>query len=219
MTRLWFTLSIAAVLAAFAFSAAAYPWLPARVPIHWNIHGQVDGYGGKAFATLLTPAIMTGLWLLLAALPWLSPQQFKLDTFRPTYWFIAFAVLAMLAYIHGLVLFAALRGGIDVTRAMLAGILLLFGALGIVLTNVKRNFWVGVRTPWTLASERVWNDTHQVAAWLFVAAAATGLVMDVLPLPLPAVTLTVIGLILVAAIAPVLYSLIHYKQLERRGQL
>jgi len=219
MTRLWFTLSLLAVLVACGLSAGAYPWLPERVPIHWNIHGQIDGYGGKAFATLLTPAIMIGLWLLLAALPWLSPQQFKLDTFKPTYWFIAFAVLAMLAYIHGLVLLSALRGGLDITRAMLAGILLMFGAMGVVLTNVKRNFWVGVRTPWTLASERVWNDTHNLAAWLFVVAAVAGLVTDALPLPLPAVALTVIGLIMVAAIAPVLYSLVHYKRLERRGEL
>jgi uncharacterized membrane protein len=219
MTRLWFTLSLVMVLVAFALSAAAYPWLPPRVPIHWNLQGQVDGYGGKTLSTLLTPAIMTGLWLLLAALPWLSPQQFKLDTFQPTYWFIACAVLAMLAYIHGLLLWAALRGGLDITRTMLAGVLLMFGALGVVLTDVKRNFWVGVRTPWTLASERVWDDTHRVAAWLFVIAAAAGLVIVVLPLPLPTVTLTIISLILLATIGPVFYSLIHYKQLERRGAL
>jgi uncharacterized membrane protein len=91
--------------------------------------------------------------------------------------------------------------------------------MGNVLGKVRRNFWVGVRTPWTLASERVWNDTHRLAARLFVVAAVAGLAIVVLPISLPAMSITVFILIIVSAVLPVFYSLAHYKWLERRGEI
>jgi len=124
----------------------------------------VDGYGAKSWAAFLMPEVMAGLLVLFLALPWLSPKQFQVDAFRPTYWFIAFVVLCLMAYIHGLMLWSAAAGAVDTTRALLAGVLLMFGLMGNVLGKVRRNFWVGVRTPWTLANERVWNDTHRLAA-------------------------------------------------------
>ena len=114
---------------------------------------------------------------------------------------------------------AGLQGGVDITRPLLAGLLIMFGLIGRVMTGVRRNFWVGVRTPWTIASERVWEDTHRLAARMFVIAAVAGLVVLILPLPIPAVAITVIGLILAAALWPAIYSLIHYKQLQQRGEI
>jgi hypothetical protein len=100
---------------------------------------------------------------------------------------------------------------------MLAGILVMFSLLGNVMGKVRRNFYVGVRTPWTLASERVWNDTHRLAAKLFVGAGIIGLLAVVLPLPLPAVIITVVASMIVAGLIPVVYSLILYKRLESWG--
>lgn len=91
--------------------------------------------------------------------------------------------------------------------------------IGNVLGNVRRNFWVGVRTPWTIASERVWNDTHRLAARLFVVAALAGLAVILLPLPLAAVSITTFVLIMAAALVPVFYSLWDYKRLQWRGEL
>ena len=128
-------------------------------------------------------------------------------------------VSCLLAYIHGLMLWAGRAGPIDTTRALLAGMLVMFALIGNVLGKVRRNFWVGVRTPWTIANERVWNDTHRIAAWLFVGAAMAGLVLLVLPLPLPATSISVFVLIMAAALLPVVYSLVLYKRLERRGEI
>ena len=69
---------------------------------------------------------------------------------------------------------AAVAGEVVITRAMLAGLMIMFGLMGNVMGKVRRNFWVGVRTPWTLASDRVWNDTHRLAGQLFVGAAVIG---------------------------------------------
>jgi uncharacterized membrane protein len=219
MTRLYFALTVAAAVVTLGASAAIYPWLANQIPTHWNIHGQIDGYGAKQWAAFLLPCIMLGLVGLFAALPSLSPKQFELDTFRATYWFICLAVVVLMGYIHALTLWSALVGGFDITRALLAGVLVMFGLIGSVLTRVKRNFWVGVRTPWTIASDRVWTDTHRLAARLFVAAAIAGLIVLLVPLPIPALIIAVLGFIFTAVIGPAIYSLVHYKQLQRRGEI
>ncbi len=219
MTRPYILVSLLLVGGAFAASGLLYPRLPEKIPIHWNIEGQIDGYGSKEWALFLTPGIMLGLLGLFLALPWLSPKQFSLDSFKSTYGFIVVVILATTAYIHGLTLWAATAGQVDITRALLAGILIMFGLMGNVMGKVRRNFWVGVRTPWTLASDRVWNDTNRLSAQLFVGAAVCGLVCLLLPIPLPAVIIATIAIIMSAALIPVGYSLVHYKWLERRGEL
>jgi uncharacterized membrane protein len=219
MTRGYLYFSLALVAAAFVASAVLYPRLPEQIPTHWNIDGEIDGYGHKQWALFLSPGIMLGLLGLFLALPWLSPKQFSLDSFRSTYGFIVVVVLATTAYIHGLTLWAAAAGQVDITRALLAGLLIMFGLMGNVMGKVRRNFYVGVRTPWTLASDRVWNDTHRLAGQMFVGAAAIGLVCVLLPIPVAAVTITTIVVIISAALTPAVYSLVHYKRLERRGEL
>src|SRR5262245_22634938 len=156
MTRIYFLLSIGVVVFTLAATAGIYPWLGDQIPTHWNIHGQIDGHGPRQIA-FLVPTIMLGLVGLFAVLPWLSPKQFELDKFRDMYGFIALVFMTTMAYIHGLTLWAALGGGVDITRAMLIGLLVMFGLIGRSMTSVRRNFWVGVRTPWTIASERVWD--------------------------------------------------------------
>jgi uncharacterized membrane protein len=116
-------------------------------------------------------------------------------------------------------MWAAWSGKVDITRPMLAGILVMFSLLGNVMGKVRRNFYVGVRTPWTLASERVWNDTHRLAAKVCVGGGIFGLAVLVLPLPLPAVIITVVASILVTGLIPAVYSLILYKRLEKLGEL
>ncbi|HZL87400.1 MAG TPA: SdpI family protein [Pirellulaceae bacterium] len=224
MTRLYIYLTVGLVALALAASLILYPRLPAVIPTHWNIEGKIDGYGSKTWATFLMPAIMAGMLLLFWALPWLSPKHFEVDSFRATYWFIALVVTGMMGFVHALTLWAALEAGnrqvqVDITRLLLAGLLVMFVLIGNVMGKVRRNFYVGIRTPWTLASERVWNDTHRLAARMFVVAGALGLLAIVLPLPLPAVVIVVIGLIMVAAVWPIVYSLLLYKRLERRGEV
>lgn len=222
MTRIYVILSIVLTVGALAASLILYPQLPEKIPTHWNIQGEIDGYGQKEWAAFLVPGIMLGLLLMFWALPYLSPKQFAVDHFRTTYWFIATVVLGMTAFIHGLTLWAALadqQQPVDITRLMLAGLLIMFALIGNVMGKVRRNFYVGVRTPWTLASERVWNDTHRLAGRMFVGGAIIGLLAVVLPLPLPAATIAVIAIIMTAALCPVLYSLILYKRLEKRGEL
>jgi uncharacterized membrane protein len=207
--------AVAVILATLAGISVAYPHLPDVVPVHWNAHGQVNGWGPKSSMFLYGPGMMTGTVLLFAALPWLSPKKFEVDSFRPTYLYIMIVIVAMLAYIQILTLITALGLVVDVSRAVEGGICLLIALLGNVLGKVRRNFYVGIRTPWTIANEKVWNATHRLGAKTFFAGGVLGLITVILRAPfwLP---IAVIG---AAALVPAVYSLTFYKQLERRGEL
>ena len=205
----------AVILAAMVGTVVAYPKLPNIVPMHWNAHGQVNGWGPKWSVFLTGPGLMIAFTLLFSALPRLSPRKFEVDSFRRTYLYIMIVIVAMLAYVHLLVLIFALGFALDVSRAIVGGVCLLIALLGNVLGKVRRNFYVGVRTPWTIADERVWNATNRLAARTFFTGGLLGLLGVILHAPFwwP---IAVIG---AAALIPVIYSLVFYKQLERENKL
>jgi uncharacterized membrane protein len=217
--RRWLTVSIAATLAAAALSL--YLWafyaerLPARLPIHWDIHGHVDGTAPRDVVLILMPSIMAGWIVLTLLLPWLSPRQFQVDTFRSTYHYLMALLNLFFAYMHFVTVLGALLVPEKVTTLVLSGVFLLFVLLGNVLGKVRRNFWIGIRTPWTLADERVWNETHRLGAWLFVAAGLFGFVGVLLGVSFLVLFIAVMA----AALWPVVYSLILYKRLQREGKL
>lgn len=219
MTQLYALAAAMLVVCVWIATAVLYPLLPDPMPVHWNLRGQVDGWAARWWAAWLMPALLTGLWGLVAVLPRLSPRGFEVSRFATTYGYIVLVVLGGMTYIHGLILTAAVTGRLEITRALLAGVLLMLGLLGSALGRVRRNYWVGVRTPWTLSHERVWDETHRLAAWLFVAAAGLGLAVTCLPWPLPWVLFAVMALIVLAALVPVLYSLWRYQTLRQRGEL
>jgi uncharacterized membrane protein len=212
---------IAFLFVAIATGAAAWlsSVLPERIPTHWNIRGEIDGYGGK-WSLFALPVMMVAMMILFYFLPALSPRSFEVDTFRPTSLYIMVLVVGLFGYMEGVLLYVvhqtvAKEPSVDLSRAFLAGLFLFFALMGNVLGKVRRNFYIGVRVPWTLASDRVWNDTHRLAAWLMVAGGVIGFTMIVLGAPIWAA----FGVLILSAFTPVIYSFAHYKSLERRGAL
>jgi uncharacterized membrane protein len=219
MTRIYWIVAFFMVGITTAATAWLYTSLPEQIPTHWNIRGEVDGYGGK-WALFIFPAIMVGMLVMFYFLPVLSPKQFEVDAFRATYLFIMILVVGLFAYMDGIMLYVvhqtvAKRATVNLGRAFLAGMFLFFALLGNVIGKVRKNFYIGVRVPWTLASDRVWNDTHRLAAWVWVSAGVIGFAMIVLGAPI----LAAFGVLIVSALIPVVYSFVHYKSLERRGAL
>jgi uncharacterized membrane protein len=219
MTRVYWIVTLLIVVGTVGVSALLYPSLPQQIPTHWNIRGEIDGYGNKDWALFLLPGMMIPLILLFYFLPALSPKHFEVDSFRSTYLYIMVLITAMFAYFHGLTLYAVWKnsqhtGAFDLTRPMIAGMFLFFALLGNVMGKIRKNFYIGVRVPWTLASDRVWNDTHRLAAWVMVTSGLVGFV------------LTITGWLIVALVVclgsmmiPVVYSFFHYRALERAGAL
>jgi len=219
MTRAYWIVGFLLVAAAIVAPAWLYPSLPDRIPIHWNIECKVDGYGGK-WSLFAFPGLMLGMLVLFYFLPALSPQHFEVDTFRSTYLYIMDIVLGLFAYMQGVLLYTvyqSVHGGraVDLGIGFLVGLFLFFALMGNQLGKVRRNFYIGVRVPWTLASDRVWNDTHRLAAWVMCAAGVIGFVLTILGVPI----LVSIGILITSALIPVIYSFVHYKALERKQQL
>lgn len=203
------------ILATTAGTIMAYPHLPNIVPMHWDAQGHVNGWGAKWTLFLFGPGLMLFMISVFSAIPWLSPKKFEVDSFRATYLYIMITTVALLAYCHLLVVVSALGAAVDMSRAIVGGVCLLIALLGNVMGKVRRNFFIGIRTPWTLANERVWNATHRFAAKTFFAGGLAGLIAVIVGAPfwLPMTA------ILVATLIPIFHSLILYKQLERRGEL
>jgi immunity protein, SdpI family len=221
MSRPYWITAILLTLSAWALSAWLYPGLPQRVPTHWNIEGKVDGWGDKSWATFLMPGAMVLMLVLFAFLPALSPRHFEVDSFRSTYLYIMVLVTALFGYMNGVILLATwqeVRGGekfMDIGRVLIGGMFLFFALLGNVMGKVRKNFYIGIRVPWTLASDRVWNDTHRLAAWLMVAGGIIGFVLVLAGLNL----VWAFGVMIVTFLIPVVYSFVHYKALERQEAL
>jgi uncharacterized membrane protein len=136
-------------------------------------------------------------------------------TFEPTSLYLMLLIVALLAYVHAVMLWKAMGGELDILRSILGAASIFLAAMGNVMGKVRRNFFIGIRTPWTLASERVWYATHRLAAKAFVAAGLFGLVIAFAQLPL----WIWIAAVLAAAAIPLVYSLVLYKRLEKAGEL
>lgn len=203
-------LSLGLVLCAFALGAAFYPRLPELVPTHWGLRGTADGFTPKPWGPFVIPLTMLATWLILLAVPRISPRGFGVESFRRAYAVIQVAVLAFLLLLSALATLAGAGFPVDVGRAAIGGTGLLFVVLGNFMGKLTRNFFVGIRTPWTLASEEVWHRTHRLAGKLFVLAGiatfASGLAGGgAVPLVAAAA---------VASLVPALFSYLLYRRLE-----
>ena len=214
MKRNYFLIAVAVIVVTVIATVVIYPRLPGQIPMHWNFRGDIDHYGSRKSIFLL-PSVMAAAVLLFAVLPWLSPKRFEVDPFRATYLYIMVLVVALIAYLHVLILWAALSKPLNMSRSFLGALFLFLILLGNVLGRVRRNFYVGVRTPWTLASEKVWYATHRFAAKAFVIAGFIGLFSIIVGAP-PVVGFSIL---IAAALLSVMYSIVYYKRLERRGEL
>jgi uncharacterized membrane protein len=217
---LWVSVTLTAVVFAGSFLVweNREDWLPEMVPTHWNADNVADAHTprDRMFVPLmLMPGVMVLMLGLALAIPSLSPVKFKIEPFRPTYDYIMMLVIAMFAYVSAVITAAYLGLVTDVGQWIIGGMLVFLGAMGNVLGKVKRNFYVGIRTPWTLASDLVWERTHRLGGWLMVAGSVAGLILLLAGVQ----PLASLGVFLVAAVTPVFYSLWLYKRLEKEGRL
>ena len=159
------------VLIAVMFAAAALAWpvAPDRIPVHWNAAGEVDRYGGKVEGLLLMPLIASGIYLLMRYLPNLDPGRANYARFGGVYATIRIAMLALMAAIQGVVLFSVLRRPMDMPLIVPVLVGSLFVLMGGLMGKIRPNWFVGIRTPWTLSSKVAWVRTHRLGGWLFVA--------------------------------------------------
>ena len=208
MRSRWFGLVVGALGAAAA--VWAYGRLPETVVTHWNLQGSPDGFSSRLWAVVVMPLVTLGLTGLFNVLPKVDPRRENYAKFLDSYWLIANAILVFTGVVHGLILANGLGYTVQVDRLLPVGVGLLLVFLGNYLTRIEPNWFIGVRTPWTLSSDAVWRKVHRTAGWLFVIG---GLVIAVGAFaPRSAFVPLFIVTIVAAAGIPVVQSYVLWKR-------
>lgn len=173
----------AALIGAMA-AASLISWVlvpgDVSVPVHWNILGEPDRYGGKAEALLPLPVIGAFILLLMWGLPKLEPLRENIEASAKLWQTVMIGVLMILALLHGALILSVFGAQIPILDYATPALGLFFAALGNYLGKSRRNWFVGVRTPWTLSSDDVWEKTHRFAGRAFVAIGLIGVILPFL---------------------------------------
>ncbi len=203
------TLLFIIVIACFITGALVYPALPAHLISHWNATGHPNGVLGKFWGTFLLPFIMLfiiGVWALL---PRIDPLDRHFKSFRYVYDFLWFLIVSFLAYVYALMLGINLGWQVNMLSAIMPALGILIFIIGFLLIKIKRNWFVGIRTPWTISSDTVWRKTHHLASILFKAAGVTIFLGGLIE---PQFALWwIFAPIGVAVLVPVIYSYFVYR--------
>jgi uncharacterized membrane protein len=167
------TTIIVLILIAAATIAGLLLWnqFPDQMASHWNEKDQVDGTMSKFWGVFMMPLVTLGLFLLFLVIPNIDPLKANIAKFRGVFNLFITFFIGFMVYIHALTLIWNLGyTGFALSKAMLPAMGLLFILIGSMLRQAKRNFFIGIRTPWTLSSDTVWDKTHQLGAVLFMAS-------------------------------------------------
>jgi uncharacterized membrane protein len=163
-------------LLAFAVGIYFYPQMPAQIASHWNARGEVDGYMGKFWGIFLAPFIMLGMALLFILLPRIDPLRENYQRFRSYYdgFFILLAVFFLIIQLQVILWSKGIQISPNVVFPIAVG--LLFFYIGIFCEHAKMNWFIGIRTPWTLSNEKVWEKTHRLGGKLFKLAGGVAII-------------------------------------------
>ncbi len=159
------------ILLSFGIGIYFYPQMPELMPSHWNGRGDVNGYLPKFWGLFLMPLISLALLGLFLAIPRIDPLKENIKKFRVHFDRFILMILGFLLYIYILTILWALGYTFQFIYAMVPAFSALFYYAGVLTENAKQNWFIGIRTPWTLSSETVWNKTHRLGGKLFKLAA------------------------------------------------
>ena len=192
-----------------AAAAALYSRLPDTVPTHWNMHGEVDDTMAK-FPGVFLPSLMAiVLWFLLPLLRKIDPRRASYEKFDATFFLIVNLVCVMMAVVEGLILAIGLGMKVDMVRTSMLSVGIMFIVLGNYMPRIRSNWWMGIRTPWTLDNEEVWRRTHRFAGRAFVVGGLITCVSTMLPSE--ASSVIAVAAMVVASLLPVVYSYLIWR--------
>lgn len=202
------------IVATVATAAWLYPALPDPMPGHWNADGEVDGWMPKLWGVAALPGSAILVFIVFRLIPRISPKGFRTESFSGVLNILQVAIVAFACFVAFLVLFTAKGVDVHLNQMIFGGMGVLFFVIGNYIGKVRKNFFVGIRTPWTLASDEVWARTHRMAGWTFI-------LMGIFFLAGAFVRIDagwLVGVIVLLALVPVVYSYFLYRRLEGFGE-
>ena len=204
-------LPISLILIAFLFGILMYSDLPQSMPSHWDAQGEVDSWSNKDFGVFFFPILTLGIYLLMTFLPLIDPLKKNYDKFKAPYFWLRVIFIIFFVLLYFYTLWAALGAKLNINYFILPAFSILFILIGLFLPKVKKNYFVGIRTPWTLHSEEVWDKTHQFSGKLFVIAGLAALIGVFFT---EYAFLIFITAILSSALTSVIYSYFIYRKIK-----
>lgn len=199
------------IVIGFVIGIYFYPSLPSRVPIHWNSQGQIDGYGSKLFGALGIPLMNLGMYLLFIVLPYIDPKRKNYENFQSTYQYLKYLLIIFFLGLEVITLLIA-TGVVDNTPLLIQVLVsLLFILLGNVMGRFKHNYFVGIKTPWTLANEQVWRKTHRMAGPIWVIGGILNILLAITGMTFNGMAFIII--IITIVLVPTVYSYISYQKI------
>lgn len=206
----WFILVILIV----PFFVSAYFWdeLPDEVPTHFNIQGEADDWGPKWMAAYLIPMIGLGTYLMILLLPAIDPKK-KIESAQKPVAAIRMFTSVFMVGIYAFVMAASLGTTINFSNYIIIGVGMLILIVGNYMNSIKPNYFIGIRTPWTLENQEVWKRTHRLSSKIWIVG---GLLLMLSPLVPEMIRLDYLIYIIVGILAgiPLVYSYVIYKKLE-----
>jgi uncharacterized membrane protein len=208
-TKTTLTLSLILIAIAVLAGIAVYSRLPDLVPSHWNAAGQIDDTMPKFWGVFLVPIIVVVLLGLFLLIPQIDPLKANIAQFRGIFNTFILAFVVYMLYVYALTLVAALGYPFNMTLMLIPAVGLLFIGVGYMISKAKRNFFIGIRTPWTLSNDTVWDETHQLGSKLFMFAG----VVTILSAFLGETGIwLMMAALFAAAIVPIVYSYFAYRR-------
>jgi uncharacterized membrane protein len=198
------------LIAPVIYVALIFDQIPEQVPMHWNVEGEIDRYGSKWEAILVMPIFNILMYLFLKYIPRLDPKKKNYDLFKGPYYTIRLVIALFLGLMFMLMIRAAVGDELAVDKIVVGSIMVLFIILGNYMSNIRSNYFIGVRTPWTLEDPEVWRKTHQLAGRLWFVGGLMGLIL-VFWLEKIQLVIMLLGLLIPMVLWPIIYSYRLYK--------
>ena len=203
------------VIAATVASLLMYSRMPDRVPTNWNMAGEAQGSSSRFLGAWLLPLMMAVILIILRLVPHIDPRRANFEKFKGAYEAIVILTMAFMLGLHLMLLALATGSQVPVARVIPGAVGAFFIAIGILLPRAHPNWFIGIRTPWTLTSDVAWEKTHKFGGTLFIA---TGILTVLAALVAPrTATWVLIAAGTVTVISVVAYSFIVWKR-EKEGR-
>jgi uncharacterized membrane protein len=196
------------IAASFGLTAAVYTRLPDPMPTHFDFAGHADGFTPKPIGPFVLPAIGLLIYVVTSFIPAIARGRSA-----ATLQIIPICIAAFFLFLTAVILRTALGGHGDLPRLLLAGISLFVAVLGNYFGKLRRNRWIGIRTPWTLADDEVWLRTHRLGGWLFVAGGSLSFLGALGGAPVAAI----VGLLAALMMIPAVYSYVIFRRIRTQG--
>lgn len=201
------------ILITFLITFLLFPKLPDQIPSHWNTKNEVDNYMSKTSFLFLMPTLSFLILVLFVFIPKIDPLKKNISKFKPYFSKFILIIILFLTYIHFLTLFWVLNYQFSMAKALFPALAIIFYYAGVLIKNAKQNWFIGIRTPWTLSNKEVWKKTHNLGSKVFKISALIILIGLIVP---NGYEFVVFILAIILTLYPLVYSYFEYIKINKK---